>query len=93
MKRLLLSALAALIAQTTTVSAQDNCAPRDDVIAHLAGEYGETRYSLGLESRGLLMELFVNRTTGTWTLTAVAPSGIACLVASGDAFQSVGGDT
>lgn len=71
------------------VQAQSNCAPRDMVIERLASGYGETRQSLGLGSSGQLVEVFASAETGTWTITVTLPSGMTCLVASGESFQAL----
>lgn len=89
MKRLLLSALAALIAQTTTASASNNCAPRDAVIAYLADEYDETRQIIGLDTGGALVEVFASLETGSWTITVTRPDGETCPIAWGQSFENL----
>lgn len=42
---------------------------------------------MGLSASGALMELWANRETGTWTLTATNPAGLTCVIGSGDAFD------
>lgn len=81
--------LAALAAGQAAAQARQNCAPRDRVIAFLAERYGEGLQAMGL-SGSAVMELYANRATGTWTLVATGPEGIACLVASGQAFEPHG---
>jgi hypothetical protein len=66
-----------------------NCGPRDLVIEKLASGYGETRQSIGLGQNNAIVELFAARTTGTWTITVTTPDGVTCLVASGDAFETL----
>ena len=71
-------------------AAQDrNCAARDTVVARLGAIYGETRRGLGLVSQGQVMELFASAETGSWTIAVTLPSGITCLIAAGEAFESV----
>ena len=66
-----------------------NCGPRDLVIERLASGYGETRQSIGLGQNNAIVELFAARTPGTWTITVTTPNGVTCLVASGDAFETL----
>jgi hypothetical protein len=66
-----------------------NCAPRDAEIERLAEAYGETRQNIGLGSRGIVIETFASSATGTWTITATLPSGMTCLVASGQSFETL----
>ena len=82
-------ALGALIASTTVTNAQANCAPRDRVIDRLAEAYGETRQSIGLAQNNVVMEVFASTDTGTWTITATNSAGTTCLVASGQAFETL----
>ena len=65
-----------------------NCAPRDLVLARLSASYGETRQSVGLGSNNVVVETFASSETGTWTITITMPTGLTCLVASGQAFET-----
>lgn len=74
----------------TQVSAQTgNCAPREMVIEQLADTYGESRQSIGLGGQGQVVETFASIETGTWTITVTLPSGMTCLVASGQAYETL----
>lgn len=66
-----------------------NCAPRDKVIDRLAAGYGETRQSIGLGKNNAVIEVFASDETGTWTITVTSPNGQTCLVASGEAFETM----
>lgn len=69
--------------------AQQQCADRALVIEHLADTYGESRQSIGLGTNNSVIEVFASEETGTWTITVTNPSGLTCLVASGQAFEDV----
>ena len=69
--------------------AQSNCAPREMVVARLATGYGETRQGLGLGSGGQVVEIYASLDTGTWTITVTLPSGMTCLVASGEGYENL----
>lgn len=80
--------LGLLALAATEVSAQTrNCAPRDVVLERLADRFGETRQSIRLAGQGQLVEVFASDATGSWTITVTLPSGITCLVASGQSFE------
>ena len=59
------------------------CAPRDNVVTHLAEKYGETRRGIGLAGQGTVMEVYAADATGTWTILMTMPNGTACMIASG----------
>jgi hypothetical protein len=65
-----------------------SCAPRDYVTGNLAGKYGEARQGIGL-TETQIVEIFANEETGTWTIFVTLPNGLACVVASGTAFEWV----
>jgi hypothetical protein len=78
--------LAALPIPATAQSAA-NCAPHALVVERLATKYGETRQSMGLGANNAVVEVFASDETGSWTITVTNPSGITCLVASGQAYE------
>jgi hypothetical protein len=65
------------------------CAPRAAVLQALADGYAESRRGIGIAGNSVVMEIFVNAETGTWTITATSPTGAMCLIASGSNFESV----
>jgi hypothetical protein len=76
-------------ADAQTVRRPQNCAPRDAVLNRLAKSYGEIQQSQGLGANNSIIEVFASDTTGSWTITVTMPSGLTCLVASGQAFESL----
>jgi len=76
---------------TQQASAQQNrkCAPREAVVERLATTYGESRQSVGLGERGMMIETFASANTGTWTITVTTPNGQTCLVASGQSWEEL----
>lgn len=81
--------LAGLAVTSAWGQARVNCGPRAAVLAHLADKYGEGRQAMGL-SRGMVMEVFGNRDSGSWTITLTSVEGVTCLIASGDGFEAHG---
>ena len=76
-------------ADAQTVRRPQNCAPRDAVLNRLAKSYGEIQQSQGLGANNAIIEVFASDTTGSWTITVTMPSGLTCLVASWQAFESL----
>ena len=64
------------------------CGERLNILAQLAGKYGESRRMMGLGVNGVT-EIFANDETGTWTATVTGTDGNTCLVASGRAFEAM----
>lgn len=82
----LIKATLALAMIATPATAQQNCGPRTAVADRLTSQYGETRKSIGLDSGGMV-ETWANESTGTFTITVTTPSGLTCLVSSGQNFE------
>ena len=84
------AALAALTLTTAQATAQSRkCAPRDMVVKRLAEKYGESRQNIGMGQQGIVMETFVSGETGSWTIIVTTPNGMTCLVASGQAYETL----
>ena len=86
---------AALLATTAfafvaeTASAQmKNCAPREKVLSLLSNGYAEEPTSLGVTSKGGLLEILTSP-SGTWSIVITLPNGPTCLVDHGDGWHEV----
>nr|WP_324755295.1 hypothetical protein [Roseovarius sp. Pro17] len=79
-----------LIGSATTAETARNCAQRTQVVELLASSYGETRQSIGLGAKGSVVKVFASDASGSWTITVTTPTGLTCLVASGQAFEALG---
>lgn len=66
--------------------AQVQCAPRMDVVKVLAAKYQESQRALGLINEKAMMEIYTSA-KGTWTLVVTHDNGLACVVASGEAWD------
>lgn len=86
----LAAALAAvsLSALTGPSAAASRCAPHDDIVKVLNKKYQETRRALAVVSATAVMEIFLSP-EGTWTMLVTNTQGIACITASGEAWQDV----
>ncbi|MEM1430792.1 MAG: hypothetical protein AAGG09_15160 [Pseudomonadota bacterium] len=69
-----------------------NCGERDTIVQRLADGYGESRQSIGLGANNSVMEVYASQETGTWTITVTMPNGVMCLVASGQAYETLAED-
>ena len=63
------------------------CGDHTEITSRLGKTYGEARAGFGLLEDGRMVEIFTSR-QGTWSLLVTMPSGVTCLVATGDAWQS-----
>jgi hypothetical protein len=82
-------AVTALLPRAGLAQQAPNCAPRDTVVERLASSYGETRRSIGLGANNSVVEVFASLESGTWTITVTTAQGLTCLVASGQAFETL----
>ncbi len=64
-----------------------NCGQRGAVVERLAGQYGESRQSIMMAPQSRVVEVWASLETGTWTITVTLPSGMTCLVASGQSYE------
>lgn len=79
-------------AVATPAAAQgQNCGPRDRIVTLLRDRHGETRQAVGLQQNMQVMETYANSETGSWTIIVALPTGMACLVAAGEAWQAEAG--
>ena len=65
------------------------CADRAMVVDRLQDKYGESRQSIGLGQNNAVVEVFASAETGTWTIIVTLPSGMSCLVASGESWEQL----
>ena len=79
--------LVALSALTAPALAAQ-CAPREQVVQHLASDYNEKPVGMGLSASGALVVMFASP-AGTWTAVMVSPAGAACVVDVGDGWTDM----
>jgi len=87
--KLLATALAII---ATQASAEVKCVAHDEGAKRLEGIHGEYRQSIGLDSRDVIVEVWVNHDTGTFTITLTGTDGQMCQVMSGDGYQRFTGE-
>lgn len=83
-----LAAVLTLVLWITTAHAMPQCSTREVMIGSLLREYGEVVIGRGILSNGSIIELFVNRSTGTWSMLTSSPKGPTCVVATGSYWST-----
>ncbi len=89
MRKLL--AVTAMVLIPSSVFAQ-NCASRPDIANSLTEKYGEHLHGVGLMTKNgnpVVLELWVNDDTDTFTILMTYPTGAACMVAAGENYSDV----
>lgn len=79
----------ASVAPATPAQPGPPCALRAQVVERLGGMFGETRRAMGLGANNAVVEVFANADNGSWSITVTMPNGLTCLVASGQAFETM----
>lgn len=83
-----LTVAAAWLVTLSLPSSASTCADRDLVLITLAENYGEKQSGYGLAANSAMVELFT-APTGSWTLLVTYPNGGTCVIASGQAWETV----
>lgn len=90
--RNLIAVLSALLigwsAFPSALQAQMICGERAKVVQGLEEGYSENPISLGITSSGAVIEVLASK-AGTFTIILTQPSGISCLLASGENWERV----
>ncbi|MEP4035111.1 hypothetical protein [Pseudophaeobacter sp.] len=91
-KRLLSSALIFGMAAIAPPAVAASCAPRDGVVERLQQAYSESLSAGGLQKSqtvDTVVEVWSSTETGSFTVLVTHPSGISCIVASGQHYFEV----
>lgn len=84
----ILSAPMALGTVAVAEAAPEVCNKRSEIIDILGKKYGEKRRSFGLQNDRRVLELYASE-HGSWTAIRSLPNGLACIVASGEAWTEM----
>ncbi|RPE67302.1 hypothetical protein EDD53_1707 [Pacificibacter maritimus] len=87
---LTLAAIAGIMLPSASMARQP-CAQRDQIIERLNTIYGEIRQSIGLAPNNGLFETYASPETGSWTILVTSVHGVTCVIASGQAFETLAG--
>ena len=91
--QILASLLALIFLNCPALAQGTNCGERQAIVDQLTNKYGESRQNVGLNANNSLVEIFASAATGTWTILVTMPTGMSCLVAAGQSWQVVAGET
>lgn len=91
-KRLLSSALIFGMAAIAPPAFAANCAPRDGLVERLQEQYSERLTAGGLQKSSTVdtvIEVWSSAHSGSFTVLMTHPTGISCVVASGENYFEV----
>jgi hypothetical protein len=77
---------AATLSTAAPSNAQSVCGDRTKFIETLAKKFEEAPSAFGIAGQKNLVELFVSK-SGSWTMIMTRPSGMACIVATGQSWE------
>ena len=69
--------------------AQPACTLRDEVLKQLKTRFSESPVAFGLANNGSVVEVLANEQGATWTIIITTPSGVSCLIAAGEGWESM----
>jgi len=75
--------LVSLLTLPAVAQAQMACEKRAKTTKTLKREYAEMPVSAGLDNAGRMIEVFAS-TEGNWTILMTMPTGVSCLMATGE---------
>jgi hypothetical protein len=67
----------------TSAHGQVACEKRAKITTSLKKDYAEMPASAGLDNAGRMIEVFAS-TEGSWTILMTMPTGVSCLLATGE---------
>ena len=90
LRNLIVSTLAAFVfvLSVTSANAQAVCGERAKFIETLAKQHQEQPTSIGMTSNGQIIEVLTSA-KGSWSIIITSPQGKTCLVATGEAWETV----
>ena len=97
LKALLAVAILTIIFQSSSAMAQtarpvqskSACFERAALMKHLDGKFSEAPVAAGLAANGSVLEVFSSIEGETWTIVLTQPNGATCVMASGEAWQTI----
>lgn len=82
---------AALVMVPPGATAQEDesmqCAARGNLLEILNSQYDETARAIGVISEEAVLEVFVSKESGTWTVLITDPDGLSCVLAAGQDWE------
>lgn len=84
----LLQALGSDAAQSPPLVQAGPCHDYAEVARQLSATYHERPVSHGVQSNGNLLLVFNSATSGSWTIISTSPTGLTCILAVGQHWES-----
>ena len=84
--------LSVVASSGTALAAQHNensCTDRSSALSHLSKNYQEQPVAMGLASSGGVVEVLTNDKGSSWSIIVTLPTGVTCLVASGEGWEAL----
>ncbi len=69
-------------------TAQQACGERAKFMIKLEETFAERPIAMGLTNKGAVLEVFASE-NGSWTFLITMPSGLTCVVASGQGWETL----
>ena len=63
------------------------CGPRGGILSILSERYGEARQSMGMDSKGAIVEIYTSP-AGSFTILMTTPDGRSCLISGGEFWET-----
>lgn len=90
-RKIIMSGLAATFVAAAGTTAEARSLPCDThkgVVSRLTDRFKEKQQAIGMVGNKAVVELFVSG-TGTWTIIVTGTDGKACVIAAGQAWESI----
>ena len=68
---------------------QNSCTDRSSALTHLSKNYQEEPVAMGLASSGGIVEVLTDEKGLSWSIIVTMPTGVTCLVASGEGWEAL----
>ena len=81
--------LAILLSTEAPASAQSKCVAHPEVTKQLGSRYSEAPVAMGLANTGGVVEIFAKDDGSSWTMVVTMPNGMSCMMAAGEAWESL----
>jgi hypothetical protein len=82
--------VAGLLVANPALAQSVACTQHESALQHFLGKYQERPVANGKANNGWIVQILASQDGRTWTLMFVRPSGIACLMATGQDWTTIG---
>ncbi len=89
MKYLIPALIVGALVSSPAVAQQYVCGDREELVSRLETAYFEEQVAMGLDGNGRVVELYVSKETGTFSIIQTTPTGISCLMTAGDNWLDI----